>query len=79
MSAQERVVGEVPGVFLERISGGGQEEVTSREAKQGVGVGDKFETEWIGENILGGRGESTAKITTDGCVLATSPSYMSES
>ena len=39
MSARERVVGEVPGVFLERISGGGQEEVTSREAKQGVGVG----------------------------------------
>ena len=35
MSAWARAVGDGPGVFLERISGGDHEEVTSKEAKGG--------------------------------------------
>ena len=42
-----------PEVFLERISGGVQEEVTSRAAGRGIGVGAKDDTEWIQENIVG--------------------------
>ena len=46
MSTWSRSVGEVPGVFLERISGGDQEEVTPRASDRGVGVDGKKETEW---------------------------------
>ena len=35
MSARVRAVGEGPGIFLKRISGGDQEEVTSRAAGGG--------------------------------------------
>ena len=44
--ARSREVREGPGVFLERISGGDQEEVTPRASDRGVGVDGKKETEW---------------------------------
>ena len=49
-----RAVYEVRGVFLERISGGDQEEVTSRVSGWGVGVGSEDEAEWRQDNRVGG-------------------------
>ena len=61
------MVGEVPCVFLERISGGYQKEATLRKAGGGgVGVGDEDRAEWIQENRVLGRGNINAAYNTDG-------------
>ena len=68
MSVQTRVVGEVPGVFLERISRGDQEEVTLWliGGGRGIRVYAEDQAEWRQDNRVRGRGKSNVIGTTYG-------------
>ena len=65
-----RAVEELLGIFLESISEGHQEEVTSRATGGGVGVGAEEKSEWIPENNVLRLGKSNVEGTTDGSKLA---------